>query len=336
MIAGVGPTRPAPALRGHDPPDPAPERRPRSSAPRDAPRLSVPPLPSPTILVMDVAGKVALITGGSNGIGEGVARHLAAGGAHVVLADIDDARGKAVADELNGVYVRTDVADPAASVAAVARRRRRLRRPPHRPPERRHHVVVRHGRRLRSRGLSPLHVDQPRRCRLRHRGVSSRHHGQRWWHHRRARHRWPGSWRHPSIPSTAPTSTRSSAWCARSVTSTPLDGIKVHALCPVLRPHQHHQGRGADAGRHGVPDHRRGRRRRRLPAHPRFRHHGPMLVRRGGTRKRAVPISACPGTPARLSFSGSAAKYAGLCAAWACTVMDPAGGGRPEPPHRHG
>ncbi len=72
-------------------------------------------------MVMDVAGKVALITGGSNGIGEGVARYLAAGGAHVVLADIDDARGKAVADELNGVYVRTDVADPAASVAAVAR-----------------------------------------------------------------------------------------------------------------------------------------------------------------------------------------------------------------------
>ena len=69
---------------------------------------------------MDLSGKVALITGGSNGIGEGVARHLAAGGAHVVLADIDDSRGKAVADELNGVYVHTDVADPTASVAAVA------------------------------------------------------------------------------------------------------------------------------------------------------------------------------------------------------------------------
>ena len=45
-------------------------------------------------------GKVALITGGSNGIGEGVARHLAGRGAQVVLADIDETRGKAVADEI--------------------------------------------------------------------------------------------------------------------------------------------------------------------------------------------------------------------------------------------
>jgi NAD(P)-dependent dehydrogenase (short-subunit alcohol dehydrogenase family) len=69
---------------------------------------------------MDVKNKVALITGGSNGIGEGIARHLAGQGAHVVLADIDDARGKAVAEELEGLFVHTDVADPAANAAAVA------------------------------------------------------------------------------------------------------------------------------------------------------------------------------------------------------------------------
>jgi NAD(P)-dependent dehydrogenase (short-subunit alcohol dehydrogenase family) len=71
-------------------------------------------------MAMSVDGKVALITGGSNGIGEAVARHLAAQGARVVLADIDDVRGKQVAAELDGLYVHADVADPAASTAAVA------------------------------------------------------------------------------------------------------------------------------------------------------------------------------------------------------------------------
>ena len=71
-------------------------------------------------MALDIDGKVALITGGSNGIGEGVARHLAGRGAHVVIADIDGARGKAVAKELDGRFIQTDVTDPAASTAAVA------------------------------------------------------------------------------------------------------------------------------------------------------------------------------------------------------------------------
>src|SRR6202161_1309443 len=71
-------------------------------------------------MALDIDGKVALITGGSNGIGEGVARHLAGRGARVVIADIDVARGKAVADEIDGRFIQTDVTDPAASTAAVA------------------------------------------------------------------------------------------------------------------------------------------------------------------------------------------------------------------------
>jgi NAD(P)-dependent dehydrogenase (short-subunit alcohol dehydrogenase family) len=69
---------------------------------------------------MNVDGKVALITGGSNGIGEAVARHLAGQGAHIVLADIDDARGAEVAEELGGRFIHTDVSIAADSSAAVA------------------------------------------------------------------------------------------------------------------------------------------------------------------------------------------------------------------------
>jgi NAD(P)-dependent dehydrogenase (short-subunit alcohol dehydrogenase family) len=68
---------------------------------------------------MDMDGKVALITGGSNGIGEGVARHLAGQGAHVVLADIDDSKGAEVAEELGGRFIHTDVSEPGDSTAAV-------------------------------------------------------------------------------------------------------------------------------------------------------------------------------------------------------------------------
>jgi NAD(P)-dependent dehydrogenase (short-subunit alcohol dehydrogenase family) len=66
------------------------------------------------------AGKVALITGGANGIGAAVARRLAGQGVRTVLADLDEERGTELAKELDGRFVRCDVRDPADSKAAVA------------------------------------------------------------------------------------------------------------------------------------------------------------------------------------------------------------------------
>ena len=54
-------------------------------------------------------GRTAVITGGGSGIGLASARRLASEGARVVIADVDTAAGQAVADEVQGLFVRTDV-----------------------------------------------------------------------------------------------------------------------------------------------------------------------------------------------------------------------------------
>ncbi|WP_433519217.1 SDR family oxidoreductase [Nonomuraea sp. CA-143628] len=60
------------------------------------------------------AGKVAIVTGAAQGIGEAYARALAAQGASVVVADVSE-RGAAVADDIKGLFVPTDVSDPAST-----------------------------------------------------------------------------------------------------------------------------------------------------------------------------------------------------------------------------
>jgi NAD(P)-dependent dehydrogenase (short-subunit alcohol dehydrogenase family) len=63
-------------------------------------------------------GKVALVTGAASGIGEATARRLAAEGARVAVCDLDAERGEAVAKEIDGLFVKVDVAD-AESVTAM-------------------------------------------------------------------------------------------------------------------------------------------------------------------------------------------------------------------------
>ncbi|MBX9918793.1 MAG: glucose 1-dehydrogenase, partial [Mycolicibacterium frederiksbergense] len=69
----------------------------------------------------ELAGKVAVITGGASGLGEGLVRRFAAEGARVVFGDVDVARGKAVVDELGSatVFLASDVTDMSQIAALV-------------------------------------------------------------------------------------------------------------------------------------------------------------------------------------------------------------------------
>lgn len=68
---------------------------------------------------MDLAGSSALVTGGAAGLGAATARELTAAGARVVIADLNEDRGRDLAGELGGVFVRTDVTSADDATAAV-------------------------------------------------------------------------------------------------------------------------------------------------------------------------------------------------------------------------
>ena len=71
-------------------------------------------------------GKVAVVTGAGQGIGEAYARHLAAAGAHIVVADINEENGRRVAADITAaaagaaVFAPVDVGDPASAEAMAA------------------------------------------------------------------------------------------------------------------------------------------------------------------------------------------------------------------------
>ena len=60
-----------------------------------------------------LAGKVAVVTGAGGGIGLATVRRFTREGAKVVCADIDEAAGKAAAEEVGGAFLRVDVTSDA-------------------------------------------------------------------------------------------------------------------------------------------------------------------------------------------------------------------------------
>jgi NAD(P)-dependent dehydrogenase (short-subunit alcohol dehydrogenase family) len=68
---------------------------------------------------MKLDGIGALVAGGASGLGEATARELAARGARVTIADLNEERGAALSEEIGGKFAKADVTDEAQVQAAV-------------------------------------------------------------------------------------------------------------------------------------------------------------------------------------------------------------------------
>ena len=68
----------------------------------------------------DLTGRRALVTGGASGIGEAIAKRLAATGAQVMIGDVDTVAGASVANSFGGQFVSLDVAREDDWAAAMA------------------------------------------------------------------------------------------------------------------------------------------------------------------------------------------------------------------------
>ena len=68
---------------------------------------------------MEIKNKVFIVTGGASGLGAGTVRMLVEHGGKVVIADVQDEAGQALAQELGQVFVHCDVTQEADGQAAV-------------------------------------------------------------------------------------------------------------------------------------------------------------------------------------------------------------------------
>lgn len=68
---------------------------------------------------MEIKDKVFIVTGGASGLGAGTAKMLTQHGAKVILADLNDEAGEALAKELGQTYVHCDVTNEADGQAAI-------------------------------------------------------------------------------------------------------------------------------------------------------------------------------------------------------------------------
>src|SRR3546814_14362405 len=68
---------------------------------------------------MDLNGISAIVTGGASGLGEATVRDLAQRGAKVVVVDMNPEKGEAVAKDVQGVFVKAEVANTEQVIAAV-------------------------------------------------------------------------------------------------------------------------------------------------------------------------------------------------------------------------
>src|SRR5918912_4288257 len=61
---------------------------------------------------MQIEGSGAIVVGGASGLGEATARALAERGATVVIADVNDEKGNALAGEIGASFAHADVTRP--------------------------------------------------------------------------------------------------------------------------------------------------------------------------------------------------------------------------------